>query len=174
MKDKITFALIGVALAVLVIFIFNHQSSIKVPIVGVDGKISGDYAIEGIMKLSKPYICTFEKIDETSQIAGVIHTDGKNIYGEIRIKTASIEKQFNSFVLVKDNESYVWTSLPGLQNVGYKFPTAKSSSKNASPQNQAQIIGTQDLAPYECKPWDNPDNTIFDIPSGITFSELNK
>jgi len=171
MKNQIVSWLIVVAIAVLGIFVYIYGNKSTIPMVGEDGKINGSYAIEGIMELHKPYVCTFEKTDGVSKITGVIHTDGEKIYGEFRIKTDLVKNEFNSFLVAKDGEAFVWTSL---QNIGYKSPIAKSASKNASVQEQAQIIGTRDKVQYECEPWQDADKTIFETPNWITFSELKK
>jgi len=172
MKEKIKYYILGAALAVICIFLFNYQSNkITVPTVGTDGKINGSYAIEGIMKLNKPYVCTFEKTDGASTVSGVIHTDGQSIYGEFKIKTDLVKDGFSSFLLVKGNTAYTWTSL---QNIGYQSTVAKSASRNASPQEQAQIVGTRDNELYQCELWQNADNSIFEIPTSTNFSELKK
>lgn len=172
MRDKIIFPLAGAVLAVLVIFLFNYQNNkLAAPTIGIDGRINGNYAIEGIVGLGKPYVCTFEKTDGASKILGIIHTDGQKIYGEFRIKTDLVKDEFNSFLIIKDGESYAWTSL---QNVGYKSSTAKSASKNASPAEQSQIVGTRDKMDYKCELWQDADNSIFELPVWITFSELKK
>lgn len=171
MKKQITLSLLGIALVALGIGAYVYASKPATPTVGVDGKINGNYTIAGIMNLGKPYVCTFEKSDGASKIAGVIHTDGQNIYEEFRIKTDVVDKEFNSFLLVKGDETYTWTSL---QNIGYKSKVAKSASQNASPQEQAQLIGTRDEVDYKCEPWLEADASIFEIPASVTFQELNK
>jgi len=169
MRNQIISWLIIVAMVVLGIFIYIYGNKPQIPVVGEDGKISGNYAIAGIMRLGKPYVCTFERADDTSKIAGVIHTDGQKIYGEFRIKTDLVKDNFSSFLVVKDEKAYVWTSL---QNAGYESPVAKSANKNASPVEQAQIVGLRDKILYKCEPWQDTDNSVFELPAWITFSEL--
>lgn len=171
MKKQITLILLGIVLVGLGIGAYVYGSKPMAPKVGEDGKIDGNYTIAGIMSLGKPYVCTFEKSDGASKIVGTIHTDGQNIYEEFRIRTDVVDKEFNSFLLVKGDETYTWTSL---QNIGYKSRVAKSASKNASPQEQAQLIGTRDEVAYKCEPWLEADNSIFEIPTSVTFQELKK
>lgn len=171
-KNQIVSWSVIIALIALGVFVYVYGSKPAIPVVRENGRISGNYAIEGIMRLGKPYVCTFEKSDGTSKIAGVVHTDGQKIYEEFRIKTDALEgKEFNSFLIIKDGEAYTWTSL---QNIGYRSPVAKSASRNASPQEQAQIIGTRDKVQYECELWQEVDNTIFETPPWISFLELKK
>jgi hypothetical protein len=171
MKKQIASWLILIVFIALGIFVYVYGGKPEIPTVGANGEINGNYAIGGIMRLGKPYACTFEKSDATSQIAGVIHTDGQRIYGEFRIQTDLLKNNFSSFLLIKDGVAYSWTSL---QDIGYKSSAAQSASKNASPIEQAQIIGIKDRVPYKCRPWLEVDNTIFDVPTSIKFSELNK
>ena len=168
-KDIIIYPLLGVVLALIVIFAWNYKGRPVPPTVGADGKISGDYTIKGIMSLGKSYECTFGKSDGISEISGALYTDGKNLQGQFRIKTDSVKDEFNSFLIERDGTAYAWTSL---QNTGYKSPIAKSASANASPGEQAQIIGTEDKITYKCEPWQNPDKTIFNVPTWITFLEF--
>jgi hypothetical protein len=160
MKDFILYPLVGVILALLIIFGFNYFKS----------QIGSGFAIESIIKSGNPSVCTFEKKDETSTISGTVHINEQKLYGEFKIKTAdSGTKEFSSFLLIKDGKAYIWTSL---QSLGYTSSVAKSASGNASPQDQAQIIGTEDRLPYNCTAWQNTDNNFFQAPAGINFMEL--
>ncbi len=169
-RNQILFSIIGIALVILGIYAFSYTNKPEIPIVGEDGKISGEYVIGGIMRLEKPYVCNFEKSDSVSKILGVIHTDGTNLYGEFKITTDLVEGGFDSFLVVNNNRAYTWTSI---QNVGYESPVAKSAIKNASVQEQAQIIGINDKVEYECNPWLEVDTTLFETPDWVTFPELN-
>ena len=170
MKNKkvtlISWTIVAI-LIILVILFFDYKNKVVVPTVGADGKISGNYSIAGIMKIGKPYECTFQKSDGTSQIAGTIYTDGAQVSGNFKIKTDLVKTQFNDFLIIKGGQSYTWTSL---SNLGYKYPTAQSASTNASPQEQSQIIGTKDKMQYDCVPWAPVDNSVFETPSNISFS----
>lgn len=169
MKKQITFVLVGIV--ILGIFAFVYGTKPAIPKVGAEGKINGNYTIEGIMRLGKPYVCTFEKSDGSSTLSGLVHTDGQKIYEEFKIKTDLVKNGFSSFLLIKDDVTYTWTSL---QKIGYKSAIVKSASQNASPQEQAQIVGTRDAELYQCKPWLNVNSSIFETPTSITFSELKK
>ncbi len=174
MKDKIIYPLVGVVLAILSIFVFNYiKNQPEIPVVEKNGEINGSYTIEGIMKLSKPYICVFKKTDNNSSILGTLHTDGKNLYEEFKIKTNLVKVRggFNSFLITKNKIAYTWTSL---QNVGYKSTIAKSAIQNATPQEQAQIIGAKDKIDYKCKPWKKVDNSLFETPTWVTFLKIKK
>lgn len=169
MKNQIISWLILIALIASGIFVYVYGSRPAMPEVGADGKISGNYSIASIMRVGKPYKCTFEKTDGSSRILGTMHTDGINIYGEFRIKTDLVENEFTSFLLVKGNEAYTWTSLKPL---GYKSSAAQSASRGASVQDQGQIVGARDKMDYKCELWQNVDNTIFDVPDWVTFTDI--
>lgn len=168
MTKKITLWL-GLAIVVVAgIMVYRSTNVVESPLVASDGKVSGEYSLESIMSLGKPFVCAFEKNDDNSRIVGTIKTDSKNIFGEFRILTNLVESEFNSFLLMKGEEAYTWTSLAP---IGYRSTVAKSASKNASPTQQSQIVGTRDRLAYECEPWAT-DATIFEAPSWITFSDL--
>lgn len=170
MKKQISSWITLIVLVALGAAVYIYGNKPSAPAVGEDGKISGDYSIAGVMRLGKPYVCTFEKSDGSSSVMGVIHTDGQKIYGEFRIETKTTEaEEFNSFLVMGDGEAYVWSSL---QNIGYKSKAAESASKGASPAEQGQIIGLRDKIPYKCSPWQDVDSAIFEPPTWVTFSEL--
>jgi hypothetical protein len=174
MKDKILrrtiAAAVGIIVAVAAGYGYNYLNKPIVPVVNTDGSIEGPYSIASIMTLGKPYRCTFEKGDGSSKIAGVLRTDGFKINGEFRISSPSLQaKEFNSFLIVKDKVAYSWTSLA---STGFKGGVAESASVNASPREQAQIVGTRDKIQYKCSPLNHIDDTVFDPPSWITFTEI--
>jgi len=152
-KDYIIYPLLGIAVGLLIIFTYNHYKN-----------SGGGFTIESIEKLGQPYICTFEKSDGTSEISGTIHVNGPRLYGEFKITTSLAKNEFESFLLEKGGLSYVWTSL---QNTGYKSAIAQSANVNATPEEQAQIIGLRDKLPYDCQLWQNADNSLFEVPVGI-------
>lgn len=168
-QRQIISAVMGIVFAVLAGYGYYYLNKPVKPSVGEDGKIAGNYSLLGIMSLEKPYICTFAKKDETSSVLGTLHINGKNVYGDFRIQTQSLleGRPFRSFLVVKGKDAYMWTSLA---SVGYKSKAAKSAFANASPAEQAQIVGLRDRLPYECRPWENPDPSYFEIPSGVNFA----
>lgn len=158
---------VWVATVALLVFGYYYLSKPSKPPVGERGEISGNYSLAGIMSLDSPYICTFKKSDGVSSIFGTFHIDGDNAYGDFRITTETTDrKMFQSFLLIKNKDAYSWTSLAP---VGYKSQAAKSAFTNASPNEQAQIIGIRDILQYECKPWGNPEPSYFEVPSNISF-----
>ncbi len=169
MKNQITYIVVGIAVIIGGILIFTYGSKPVLPEVAEDGTIKGNYSIEGIIALGKPYVCTFEKTDSTSKVLGIMRTDGENMYGEFRIETELMPAPFSSFLIVKNNETYTWTTLAPM---GYRAPVAKSANRNASPEEQAQLIGTKDEVYYECEVWEEVDSTYFDLPDGVVFEEM--
>lgn len=157
-----------VVIGLIYLYIYINKPSI--PVVGENGTVEGFYSIAGIMALGKPFSCNFEKEDGTSIVRGVLQTDGSSINGQFRISSPSLKaKEFDSFLIIKDNTAYTWTSL---MPIGYKGDVAKSASVNASPREQAQIVGTRDKIEYKCQPLQNLDKTVFDPPTWVTFTEI--
>lgn len=168
-NKQIIGTLVGAALAFGAGFYYNSFNKPELPVVATDGKVSGLYSIESIMSLGKPYICNFEKTEGDTAILGTMQTDGSGVYGEFRISTKLLDnKEFNSFLIIKEGKAYTWTSLA---SVGFKSSVAKSAKTNASPSEQAQIVGLRDKIQYECKPSSTIDASTFEAPDWITFKE---
>lgn len=171
MKNQLIWAGVGIVIVGVVIFVLSKGSEKTVPQIAEDGVIEGKYSIESIMKLGKAYECTFAREDQNSQVSGKVLTDGSNVYGEFNINTQIINQNFQSYLIIKDNTTYTWTSL---QPIGYKAPVARNTTTNASPNEQAQLVGTNDEVDYTCMPWQNVDVSKFEIPTNITFTDLKE
>lgn len=170
MKKKIWLSVVILILLVVGTTLVATREQ-KMPIVNVDGSIIGKYSIKDIMALQLPYECSFKKIDQNSEISGTLNTDGQKIRGDfdINLTVAENEKQnLASHLIVTDKTAYIWTSL---NTLGFKTPYTNSASTNASPIEQSQIIGLNDIINFACRPW-NATLNLFDLPSGITFSEV--
>lgn len=139
------------------------------PVVGEDGTFEGRYSIESIASLNKPFQCNFLKNDGSSQVNGSITIAEGKVRGDFDIRlTAQDGGNFTSHFIMRDDMNYTWTSI---QPIGFKSEIAKNASKNASPEEQSQIVGTKEKVDYKCVPW-NPNLTLFELPSGITFLDL--
>jgi len=148
-------------------------------IIMADGSIRGSYTIEDILSIGTPYECIFRKSDATSQVNGTVRMTENMVRGDfdIEVQTASTNwgdasgdnrAAFASHFISKEGTTYTWTSL---QNIGYKMPIVDSALNNASQAEQAQIVGFKDKVDFACTVW-NANLTVFELPSGITFSEL--
>ena len=170
MKNTIKTWVTVVLLMVGAFFLYQYMSRVEVPVVRADGTVSGTYSLESILTLGKPYKCAFEKEDGVSKISATFYTNTPDVYADFTIQTNTLENQrFNSFFLIKDKTTYTWTSF---SNLGYKTPVVKSAFKNATPREQAQLVGIQDKMPYECELLDQVDSSLFIVPTPITFSDL--
>jgi hypothetical protein len=169
MKNKIIFLVVGI-LVVIAIYTFSKGGVLTNSIVvNEDGSIEGEYSVMDIMTLNRPYECTFNKTDGASHISGAIKTAEGKVRADLDIELRAEDGgNFASHFIMRDDMTYVWTSL---QAVGYKAEIADSADKNASPIEQAQIVGLKDKIAYKCSPW-NATLNLFDLPSGITFLDL--
>lgn len=149
-------------------------------IVAQDGTIAGEYSIKQIFELGLPYECSFLQNDSFTQISGLFRMAEGGLRGDFDINIQSDKTSFGdttpdqraffaSHFIVKDGLAYTWTSLQS--NFGYKSPVVDSINNRSSVQAQAQIVGLEDKLSYNCKPW-NAVLNVFDLPSGITFTEL--
>ncbi len=139
----------------------------KEVVVAEDGSVKGSYAIKDIMALEKPLQCTFNINREDASVNGSVIIYGKDVRGDFDISGTPVGNIASHFIL-KDDVSYTWTSLA---NVGYKKGITEEAGTSASPEDQASIVGINDDVDYSCVPW-NPNLTVFNLPSGIIFSEI--
>lgn len=175
-KQQVASWLIIIALVASGVFVYFHGNKITTPQVNQSGKISGDYSIADIMSLGLPYECTFSKSDGDYKVSGIMQMTKDKLRGnfDITIPMGNINGKnsqntnFTSHFIMINDITYTWTSL---QSIGYRSPVAKSAKNNASPQEQAQIMGTRDKTDYICNPW-NENLSVFELPSNITFLDL--
>ncbi len=175
--------LVLLVIGAIYLFVSNKDGSVLDLSEGViimqDGSIKGNYSIEDIAGVGLPYECNFKKTDETAQINGVIRIAEGKVRGDFDLDILSTATNFGdssadsraffaSHFISKEGFTYTWTSL---QAIGYKSEIISSADSSGSPMEQAQIVGLKDKVAYDCKPWNAFLNT-FDLPSGISFSEL--
>ncbi|MEK7642368.1 MAG: hypothetical protein AAB392_01090 [Patescibacteria group bacterium] len=175
--------LILLAVGALFIFSKNNGGSIidlsEGILINQDGIIEGNYSIEDIQGVGKPYDCSFRKTDELAQVSGSIRLTENMVRGDFDIdidpkatnfgdSDTGTRAFFASHFIVAEGVTYTWTSL---QNIGYKSEVVKSAKRDASQAEQAQIVGLSDKIDYHCEPW-NANLTIFQPPNGIEFVEL--
>src|SRR3989344_7915113 len=113
-----------------------------------DGSIKGNYSMEDILGVAVPYECVLSRSDGTARISGIVRMSDTSARGDFDIETPEVS--FASHFIIASGTTYTWTSL---KPAGYKMSTVDSSSENASPEEQSQIIGLQDKVAFECKPW---------------------
>jgi len=124
-------------------------------------------SIKDLMDRKEPLTCTFAINRDGATVNGGIIVYGKDVRGDFDITGTPVGNIASHFI-VKDGVSYTWTSLA---NVGYKKAATESAGGSASAEDQASIVGVNDKVDYTCTAW-NADLTRFNLPSGITFTEL--
>lgn len=170
-RDQIIVLVFLLALTALSLSVYFYGNQPEKPEVSADGSVIGSYSIASLKTLEQPLSCTFDATDGNSKMTGIIKTDGESAYGEFRVESKPLESEFNAFLVMKEDQTYAWTSL---ENVGYKSKTAKSASRGASVEEQSQLIGSRDKLDLSCKPWEEIDRSLFEVPPSITFLEYNE
>lgn len=169
MKKQTIVVLVVILVAIIAGIIYISKGASSTPVANEDGTLEGKYSIEGIAALNKPYRCTFLKNDGASQVNGSITIAEGMVRGDFDIRLEAQDGgEFSSHFIMRDNVNYTWTSI---QPIGFKSEIATNASKNASPEEQSQLVGTKEKVDYKCVPW-NPNLTIFELPSGINFLDL--
>lgn len=155
--------LVGVAL-----FIFKNKEVVVDTTPVNSDKLEGRYSIREIMDLGKSYECRIQKNDPNASVEGIILISGNNARGFFTLKADNLESSFDSHFIITGDVSYIWTSLSSL---GFKLPAVKSTSKGASPAEQASIIGIEDKEDYKCATAE-PSEDSFKLPAGVSFQEV--
>jgi hypothetical protein len=153
--------IVVVLIALGIYFLVSHKN--------MSGTSTGKNAvsIKELMARNEPLSCTFVRDQAGTRVNGSIVVYNQDVRGDFDIEGGP-SGSFASHFIVKDGTSYIWTSLAP---IGFKKPVAKTSGTSASPEDQASIVGINDKVDYSCTPW-NADLTRFNLPSGITFSDL--
>lgn len=133
--------------------------------------LNGD--IYDLIKLGKNVKCTFEVTTEDGSTKGETYVSGKRSRSDITIETErGIEMQSTT---VTDGEwLYMWSSE---SNQGTKMSMTDIETETEEAglnQNEEETFNDQaQKFDYKCKKW-IPDNSKFEIPGNIEFSDLTE
>ncbi len=152
------------------IFFLTKKSSSPVT---TTGNQTGN-AIEGTLKSlltgGKSVKCTFTNQVEGATSEGTVYVAGEKMRGDFKTNTQGASS--NSHMIVDSQFSYIWTDE---SNQGFKFPVGSEASpgtqgtadEGASANNQP--INLDEKVNYSCQDW-STDNSLFTLPSNVTFS----
>ncbi len=131
-----------------------------------DRKMSfGDFVRQG-----GSYRCDIEQTTEGATTKGIAYINDGMIKGEYVTQTKGLS--MTSYVIVRDGYAYTWTSF--VPNMGFKARIVETESTN-TPTDDASpsSFNADDVADYDCEMW-AADASVFALPTGVKFSEINK
>lgn len=140
----------------------------------VEGKTftEKDMSFQELMKKTGSYVCTVKQ-----NVAG-ISTEGKvSIKGENISATFSTSVQgrtIETSTITKDGYVYTWSNVTPTSGVKTKIQASVQPNANTNaPTSASYAWDGKDIGSYSCVVANIP-STAFDLPSAVTFLEINK
>jgi hypothetical protein len=125
-------------------------------------------SIKSLLTADRNQTCTFTSTEGDMKSEGTVYVSGGKMRGDFSTTTSG---QTNvSHMIHKDNTNYMWTEG---QTTGLKMtfdPKAVEAASEAS-STQNQSVDPNKNLDFDCDSW-SADNSKFELPSGVTFSEL--
>lgn len=128
-----------------------------------EGSLSNIWKMTGNNKCEVILLNASSKANETS---GVVYFSQGNVRADFSIKFASVGKTVNSHLIKKYGKVYSWSSIIAQGFVSKVNVDADLSKEAVGSSN------TNNTVKYNCVSW-NPDNSKFDIPKNIMFTETS-
>lgn len=128
-------------------------------------------SIESYIKQGGTHVCTVTQNAGGIESKGTLYIAGEKIGGEFSSVVQGMD--INTYLIVKDGYSYVWTSL--MPNVGFKSVTVMKDSNSGASTETSGSYGwdASKIGDYDCKPW-TLNASKFVLPSSVTFGEARK
>lgn len=123
-------------------------------------------SLKELMSGSSSVRCEFSSTEDESISSGVVYAAN----GKARVDFSStIENQTTAgHMIMDDSMAYTW--MEG-ESKGFKISTKATASAQPNQANEKQFDPEKKLD-YSCQDW-GVDNSIFDIPSSVEFTDLS-
>jgi hypothetical protein len=111
--------------------------------------------------------CTYSTSQDGYNSNGTVYVYNGSMRGDF---TATVSgKETTSHMINKDSTSYIWTDG---SNMAFKMSFDPNSATNQSTK-QTGSVDLDKNYDFNCESWSG-DSRMFDLPAGVTFSELPK
>lgn len=122
------------------------------------------------IKQGGSYECNVDQYVGNTTTKGVVYINNDLIRGDYKTNIQGVS--VDTTMVVKDDYTYTWSSM--LPNTGFKAKVAKNGQidQNNTGTSASYSFNSEQIGDYDCKEW-TPDMTMFELPSSITFQELN-
>src|SRR6185437_1987332 len=127
---------------------------------GTPAPVVSQQSLAGLVSAGQPVTCTFSTTTQSGEMHGTVYVAGGMVAGDFT--TAMGTSSIDAHMLVRDNTSYVWTSL---SNQGFKSTVTNSATTSSS--ERGVEYGTP--MTYSCSNW-SVDASKFTLPGNISFS----
>lgn len=130
---------------------------------------SSQQSLKDIIAAGIPQKCTFKAEAEGGNYEGIVYSSGGKFRGDFT--TVTDEATIKSHMIIDGTINYTWTDG---QTTGYKMTVESEEAvdldTNATPV--AEVADLNQKSDYKCTAW-IPDNSLFDPPKEITFTDLS-
>ena len=127
---------------------------------------SGEMSLKALAAAGRPVSCTFADKGTDSESTGTVFVANGKVRADFNSTTSAGGQNTIQGHMISDGQfSYVWTSL---STTGLKMSATGTAGQSS---NSGASIDQDKKLNYTCQPWP-ADSSQFDLPKGITFSEL--
>lgn len=149
----------------------DRSSEIEVRPTAVNGQGSLDELLARNENLE--CVITYKDNATSSQMMeGTVYTSNGKMRGDF-ITTDNGQEILASMV-IKDNTFYSWSVING-QKFGMKANMDQlkaSSTDNGQPRADNGPVALDQSVDYDCKPWNNVDGSVFELPNDVIFRDF--
>ncbi len=144
-----------------------QSSSIRTKQKASSGKISNlEETLKSLLMSNKAEKCTYSTSADATPITGTVYVANRRMKGDFSL--GGQQMHINGHMLVNKQFAYMWTDLT---KQGFKLSLDEFSASNSAQNSNSQAVDLNQKITYACNNW-TADNTIFAVPTGITFSPL--
>jgi len=116
--------------------------------------------------------CTFSSTTESGSSDGTTYIASGKVRGDFSMTTNS--KTTKSHMIVDNKTSYIWTDG---QTTGFKTTIPDETAATPSSQTTNTTVNNSTASfdqktDYKCEAW-NVDQSLFALPTGVTFKDMN-
>lgn len=136
---------------------------------------SGVASLKELMNLGNNIECSIsQKADgtegENESFEGTYFVSNSSIRGDFLTQSPDLNGQILSSMIIDGSHMYMWSNIDG-QSYGMKMSL---SELNQHEEDDNNSISLSDEVEYNCKQWENVDNTIFLPPADVLFSDFGE
>jgi len=185
MSKKVIFSVIGVLLVIFLVVLFsgtnkkevtlNNEGSTSSKDEAVKTEktfpLSGDSTIQNLVMQNKSFECaiTYNETEvdgSTGSTEGNIFTNEGRLRGDFIIETETDPIVYS--MVIKDQTMFSWSEIDG-EKYGVKVNLENKKEDVGS----KEPVSLEDKVSYDCKVWDNIDNSVFETPNDIVFTDFD-
>lgn len=169
MNNKVVIAIIAVIVIIAAAFLLTREKDNTEVASNTEATAQAETesgvstgSIKSLIEAGRTQTCTFKSTEQNVSSEGTMYVSGGKMRGDFNSEVSGVKN--SSHMLYDGTTSYVWVDG---QNTGFKM----SLDANAQSNTSTQGVDPNKNYEYKCSKW-STDNSKFELPSGVTFSEL--